>query len=69
MVPRIMINTLPYFRKGWRLLIITSPETTIEVVHYLLTSPSFFLGTLRVGVFNPHFTDVKTEGPVGKIAF
>ena len=30
--------------------------------HCLLTSPSFFLGTLGVGVFNPHFTDVKTEG-------
>lgn len=30
--------------------------------HCLLTSPSFFLGILRVDVFNPHFTDMKTEG-------
>ena len=29
-----MTNTLPYFRKGWRLLIITGPEATIQAVRW-----------------------------------
>lgn len=34
MVPLIMTNTPPYFRKGLRLLIITGPEATIQAVHW-----------------------------------